>query len=128
MLADGSAIDAARWQSEQGGGPFLLYVWAAWCSVCRVIEGNIDDAARALPVLTVAMQSGSRGDVQRLLASRGLDWPTLVDETGALARGLGVDAVPTLLFVDGDGRVRAATRGYTSRAGIRLRMWWAARS
>jgi len=35
--------------------------------------------------------------------------------------------VPTLIFVDRAGRVRAVTQGYTSESGIRLRLWWAGR-
>jgi hypothetical protein len=35
--------------------------------------------------------------------------------------------VPTLIFVGRDGEVSAVTRGYTSEAGIRLRLWWAQR-
>ena len=73
------------------------------------------------------MQSGSGAEVGRFLEARGLRWPTLVDHDSRLSRQLGVDAVPTLIFVDRDGRVRAVTQGYTSETGIRLRLWWARR-
>ena len=73
------------------------------------------------------MQSGSGAEVGRFLEARGLRWTTLVDHDARLSRQLGVDAVPTLIFVDRDGRVRAVTQGYTSETGIRLRLWWARR-
>ena len=63
-------------------------------------------------------QSNSRG---------GYGQPTLVDHGARLGRELGVDPVPTLIFVDRAGEVRSVTQGYTSEIGIRLRLWWANR-
>jgi thiol-disulfide isomerase/thioredoxin len=127
VLADGTATGIVQWQQARGGDALLLYVWAAWCPICKTVEGSIDAVARDAPVLTVAMQSGSGAEVGRFLAARGYRWPTLIDGDARLSRQLGVDAVPTLIFVDRTGRVRAVTRGYTSEIGIRLRLWWAGR-
>lgn len=126
-LADGTAITVDQWRQRQGGNAFLVYVWATWCPICKTVEGSIDAVARDAPVLTVAMQSGDGVQVGRFLAERGYRWPTLVDHDGRLSRQLGVDAVPTLIFVDRAGEVRAVTRGYTSEVGIRLRLWWTGR-
>ncbi len=125
VLADGATTSVADWQQAQGGQPFLLYVWASWCTVCKAIEGRIDAVARDAPVLTIAMQSGGADEVRRFLDRRGYDWPTLVDAEANLARALGVNAVPTLIFVGRDGEVRAVTQGFTTGPGIRLRLWWA---
>ena len=127
VMADGTPMRVADWQATRGGEAFLLYVWAAWCPICKTVEGSVDSVARDAPVLTVAMQSGAAAEVGRFLAARGFGWPTLVDHDGRLSRLLGVDAVPTLIFVDRSGRVRAVTQGYTSEVGIRLRLWWAGR-
>jgi thiol-disulfide isomerase/thioredoxin len=127
VLADGTATSVTQWQQASGGDAFLLYVWATWCPICKTVEGSIDAVARDAPVLTVAMQSGSGAEVGRFLAARGYRWPTLVDGDARLSRQLGVDAVPTLIFVDRTGRVCAVTQGYTSEIGIRLRLWWAGR-
>jgi thiol-disulfide isomerase/thioredoxin len=126
-LADGGSTSLPQWRAARGGEPFLLYVWAAWCGVCKAMAGSVDAVAREAPVLTIAMQSGGGAEVRRHLDARGHDWPTLVDGDAALSRALGVGAVPTLIFVGRDGRVRAVTQGYTSEAGIRLRLWWAGR-
>lgn len=126
-LVDGTPLTVEQWQREQGGGPFLLYVWASWCPICKAVEPNVDAVAADWPVLSVAMQSGGGAEVGRFLAQRGYRWPTLVDPDARLSRELGVDAVPTLIVVDGGGEVSAVTRGYTSEAGIRLRLWWAQR-
>jgi thiol-disulfide isomerase/thioredoxin len=126
-LADGTPLAVQQWQRDHGGGPFLLYVWASWCPICKAVESNVEAVAADWPLLTVAMQSGNGAEVGRFLEQRGYRWPTLVDADARLARELGVDAVPTLIFVGRDGEVSAVTRGYTSEAGIRLRLWWAQR-
>ena len=127
VLADGTATSVAQWQRVQGGDAFLLYVWATWCPICKTVEGSVDALAREAPVLTLAMQSGDGAQVGRFLAERGLRWPALIDDDARLSRQLGVDAVPTLIFVDRAGEVRSVTQGYTSEIGIRLRLWWAGR-
>ena len=124
-LIDEARRDAAQWRATDGADGFVLYVWATWCPVCKTIEGNVDAVAQDSPLLTVAMQSGAAAEVARHLAARNHRWPTLNDPDGRIARQLGVDAVPTLIFVDGQGRVRSVTQGYTTTLGIRARLWWA---
>jgi thiol-disulfide isomerase/thioredoxin len=120
-----TAGSAQDWRATHGGEGFVLYVWATWCAVCKMIEGNVDAVARDGPLLSVAMRSGTTAGVDAALAARRLRWPTLVDADGELSRTLGVDAVPTLIFVDGDGVVRSVTQGYTTELGIRARLWLA---
>lgn len=127
-LVAAASADALLWRSTHGRDGFVLYVWASWCAVCKAIEGNVDSVARSGAVLTVAMQSGPPPVVQGELAERGLRWPTLVDGSGALSRSLGVNSVPTLIFIDRNGSVRSVTQGYTTRLGIRARLWWAQRA
>jgi thiol-disulfide isomerase/thioredoxin len=127
-LVNAALPDAEGWRAAHGRDGLVLYVWATWCAICRTIEGNVDAVARDATVLTVAMQSGAPPALQAELDRRGLRWATLVDADGALSRRLGVDAVPTLIFVDGDGIVRAVTQGYTTEVGIRARLWWARRA
>jgi thiol-disulfide isomerase/thioredoxin len=116
-----------QWRNTHGRDGYVLYVWATWCAVCKTIQGSISAVAADDAVLTVAMQSGTPVAVAQYLASRKLNWPTTNDESAALSRSLGVDAVPMLLFVDRAGQVRSVTRGYTTEAGIRARLWWARR-
>jgi len=117
--------EAHAWRAAHGSNGHVLYVWATWCAVCKLIEGNVDAVARDAPVLTVAMQSGAAADVARHLQTRGHRWATINDRDGAIARRLGVGAVPTLIFVDRQGVVRSVTQGYTTELGIRARLWWA---
>lgn len=127
-LVAAAEADAGAWRAANGGEGFVLYVWATWCAMCKTIEGSVDALARDAPLLSLAMQSGAAPAVSAELARRDLRWPTLVDEDGRLSRLLGVDAVPTLIFVDRNGYVRSVTQGFTTEWGMRARLWWARRA
>lgn len=120
-LSDGRAFDLAQLH----GAPALVYFWGTWCPVCRAEQGAIDGLAQDVPLLTVAMQSGTAEEVNTYLAQHGLRWATVADEYGDIARQWGVTGVPAVFVIDGAGEIRFVTRGYTTGWGLRLRLWWA---
>lgn len=124
-LVDGRRASLAATLAAAEGRPVLVYVWSAWCPVCRMSEGTVTSLADDWPVLTLAMQSGDAGEVAKFMAERGIAYPTLVDERGELAWSLGVRGVPAWFIVDGKGQIRFAGMGYTSGWGLRLRLRWA---
>lgn len=71
------------------------------------------------------MQSGDAADLAKVLAERGLAWPTVVDEDGAITARYGLAGVPALAVVGADGQLRAVAVGYTAALGMHLRLWWA---
>lgn len=125
QLSSGETMMLSDWRARFPGQPVALHVWAEWCPICRAEEHNITRLQADWPVLTIAMQSGGHEQVRRVLDQRGLPWATVIDERGDTARHLGVHSVPALLVLDTQGRLRAASVGYTSEAGMRLRLLWA---
>ncbi|MBI3478797.1 MAG: redoxin domain-containing protein [Nitrosomonadales bacterium] len=106
--------------------PVLVHFWASWCSICRLEQGAIDAIAQDHPnVITVAMQSGTQEEVARHMQEQGLAFPVVNDPDGRIASLWGVHAVPASFIVDTDGKARFVEVGYTTEAGIRLRLWWA---
>jgi thiol-disulfide isomerase/thioredoxin len=103
----------------------LVVFWATWCKVCRAEAGNIEAVAQDWPVISIAMQSGDRQEVAGYLAERGLAVPALIDDDSDIAEVWGVSVVPTHFFVDPAGNIRFRTVGYTTRLGLRARLWWA---
>ena len=109
------------------GKATLVHFWATWCSICRAEQGSIAAIAHDHPeVITVAMQSGTSDDVLRHMRQQHLDFPTVNDSDGRLARAWGVHAVPASFIISPDGKIRFVEVGYTTGIGLRLRMWLAA--
>jgi peroxiredoxin len=121
MLLDGKPVALTAF----AGRPVLVHFWATWCPICRAEQGSIDDLARNIPVITVAMQSGERDAVAEYLHKEALSFPVLNDPDAAIARQWGVRAVPASFIVDGAGQIRYVEVGYTTGVGLRLR-WWLA--
>jgi len=120
-LLDGRPVTLAHYR----GKPLLVHFWATWCPVCRLEQGTIQALAQKWPVISIAMQSGDAEEVRRFMAREGLSFPVLVDESGRLARRWKVSGVPVSFVLDGKGRIRHATVGYTTRAGLSMRLWLA---
>lgn len=122
---DGNPISLAAVHARHAGQPLALYFWAEWCPICTLQQGSIDALGADWPLLTVAMQSGDGPAVAAVLRERGLAWHTAVDADGRIAAEYGVHGVPALIVIGADGDIRASAVGYTTGAGMRLRMWWA---
>ena len=82
-----------------------------------VVAQDRFDVARVAP--------GDAADVAKVLAERGLAWPTVVDEDGAITARYGLAGVPALAVVGAVGQLRAVAVGYTTALGMHLRLWWA---
>jgi len=105
------------------GKPYVLHFWASWCPICRFEQDNIQALSRDHRVISVAMQSGERQQVQNYMQEHGLNFMTLLDGEGALASRFGVKGVPTTLLINSQGEIVFREVGYTSEWGLRLRMW-----
>ena len=121
VLLDGSSFQL----QDLRGKPALIHFWATWCKICALNDGAIDDLAKDLPVITVAMESGGKKSVQKEMEQRGLNFPVFVDELGKLANLYRVKGVPTNYIIDAKGNIRYVEVGYTSGLGLRVRMWLA---
>ena len=118
---NGSAVSLQDFQNQ----PVLLHFWASWCKICRFEQGAISSITDKWPVLTVAMESGTDEQVVHFMRQHNLSWHTINDETGGLADRYGVAGVPTSFIIDSKGKIRFRESGYTTAAGLRLRLWLA---
>jgi thiol-disulfide isomerase/thioredoxin len=118
-------IHLEDWRQSHAGRAVALHFWADWCPICRMEENSISRLQQDWPVLGVAMRSGDAARVQAVLNRRSLAWLSVVDPDGALAGRYGLSSVPAFIVLDAQGRIRFAEVGYTTEAGMRLRLWWA---
>ena len=122
-------LDGHRFSlGDRAGQPLLVHFWATWCPVCRFEQGTIAALAEEGRVITVALSSGSDAEVRQYLRDEGVDFPVINDPAGTIAADWGVMGVPASFVVDGSGNIRFVTSGYTTGAGLRLRLWLAGSS
>jgi thiol-disulfide isomerase/thioredoxin len=122
-LLDGQPFDLKVLRDSGGGRPVLVHFWATWCPVCRLGQDGIDAIARDHATVSVALQSGDDRDIWGFMGKEGLSFPVLPDPYGEAASAWGVVGVPASFVVDATGRIRFATVGYTTEAGLRARLW-----
>lgn len=124
-LAGGSHTSLQAVRAQHAGEALALYFWAEWCPICTLQQDSIDALGADWPMFTVAMQSGDASAVAAVLRERGLAWNTAIDSDAQIAARYGVHGVPALIVIGANGDIRASAIGYTTGAGMRLRMWWA---
>ncbi len=112
------------------GKPVLLNMWASWCTGCVAEARALALFERAHPEAQVVgldvqdSKSAARAFYRRF----GWRHPSIFDPTGALAARLGLQGLPTTIFLDRRHRVVARILGETDLAGFTSGLRKAARS
>jgi thiol-disulfide isomerase/thioredoxin len=106
-------------------GPLVIHFWATWCPVCRLELDNIAALQPEHRVITLAMMSGTDGEILDYLKETKIDFPVISDPQGSIAQNWGVTGVPATFILDGEGRIRFVEVGYTTTLGLRARLWLA---
>jgi len=120
-LLTGEMVDLKQYR----GKPLLVHFWATWCPVCKLENSNIDAIAKDYPVITIASWSESEDEVKEFMSNENLGMPVIVDADGEWARLYGIRGVPISFILDPLGNIQFIESGYSTEAGLRLRLWWA---
>jgi thiol-disulfide isomerase/thioredoxin len=98
------------------GNPAVLVFWATWCSYCKAFMPYLEDIEaeyrdRGVKIVAVNAKEDGEGDPKSYV--EGLGFPlTAVRDGDAIAQQYGVEFVPGLMVVGGDGIV-AYRRAWT---------------
>ncbi|MDO8861837.1 protein disulfide oxidoreductase [Haliea sp. E1-2-M8] len=116
---DGTRLDLQQMSRDQ---PVLVYFWATWCPICRLVSPSVDALRDTHPVVSIAMSSGTPEQVADYAAEHELGFRIVNDPDGHISRAWGVGVTPTLAVVH-RGEIRSMTSGVTTPPGISLRLW-----
>lgn len=105
--------------------PKFIYFWAQWCPTCKNMQTPISEVLKDYAGLTVAVKSGMEFKVKDYLTEQQLNWLTVNDENGVIAKHYSVKAVPTVFILNSQGEIAFVTQGYMSEFSLRLRLWLA---
>jgi peroxiredoxin len=113
VVPDFSLVDAEgnpQRLSTLRGHVVLLNFWATWCPPCRAELPSLEALYQAyqdqgLTILAVASDRQGAQAVSPFIQQYRLTFPVLLDPSGEVTRLYGVASLPTMYFLDREGRL-----------------------
>ena len=98
--------------ADFAGKPVVLVVWSSWCSGCPEQAAALRRFAQHAGVAVLGIDTQDTEAAARRVYERwGWSFPSLMDPDGAMVAQLGLDALPTTIFLDSRHRIAARTAG-----------------
>jgi thiol-disulfide isomerase/thioredoxin len=119
-LVGGGRVD---W-STYAGKKVVLSIWAPWCPHCQVelpVLSNVVAGHPDVSLVTIVTAIGQEPgpSPEQYMKDHNLTFPVAVDNAnGTLVEALGVQAFPTVYFVNSDGTVSSQQTGELSEAEL----------
>lgn len=112
---------------SNGGKPFVISFFATWCKPClrelRAIAEVYDDwrDETGMKMFVVSIDDAQNtSKVKPLADAEGWEYDVLLDANSDFFRAMGLQTVPHVLVVDGDGKVVYTHSGYTDGSETQL--------
>jgi len=98
------------------GQVVMLNFWASWCGPCRQEMPLLDQmhkrySSLGFTLIGVNVESNTQ-DAEKWLQQTPVTFPVLFDKENRISKLYDVNAMPSTVFIDRKGNVRALHRGY----------------
>lgn len=101
---------------SQKGKVILLDFWASWCGPCRQEMPLLEQMHKRYSSLGFTMigvnVESNTSDAEKWLQQTPVSFPVLFDKENKVSKLYDVNAMPSTVFIDRKGNVRALHRGY----------------
>ena len=118
---DGKTIDTAKLDNE--GKPFVISFFATWCKPCnrelKAISEQYADWQDETGMKVVAIsidQAQNINKVKPMVDAEGWEYEVLLDPNSDFRRALGIQMIPHVLIIDGEGKIVESRSGYAEGA------------
>ena len=118
---DGKTIDTAKLDNE--GKPFVISFFATWCKPCnrelKAISEQYADWQDETGMKVVAIsidQAQNINKVKPMVDAEGWEYEVLLDPNSDFRRALGIQMIPHVLIINGEGKIVESRSGYTEGA------------
>lgn len=122
---DGKVVDTAKLSND--GNPFVISVFATWCKPClrelKAISEMYPDWQDETGMKLIAISIDEAQNVNRvkpLVDSEGWEYDVLLDTNGDFSRAMGIQMVPYLMILDGNGNIVETRNGYTDGSEMHI--------
>ncbi len=102
--------------------PLVVHFWATWCPTCKLEASNIEALSQKHNVVSIAVTSGSDEKIKLFMKEHDLKYRVINDSNGALAKKFGIEAYPTTLIYDRNGKLKFSEVGYSTTLGLQARI------
>ena len=114
----GKVVDTATLNND--GKPMIIAFFAGWCKPClrelNAINEYYDDWREETGVKLIAIsidEADKITNVRKTVNSNNWDYEVLLDPNSDFKRALGIQNIPHMLIIDGQGKIVENRSGYT---------------
>lgn len=115
---DGKVVDSATFSND--GNPYVISFFATWCKPCLRELQAINDYypdwqdETGMKLIAISIDEAQNANrVKPLVEGKGFEYEVYLDTNQDLKRALGIQDIPYLIIVDGDGKIVETRNGYT---------------